>query len=330
MRRLAEYWADGYDWRAQEAAINALPSHSVEIAGAPLHYLRYDGEGPQPFPLLLTNGWPSSFLELVGLAQRLATPSAFGGPASDAFTVIVPSIPGFGFSAQQPTLLESVPTHELFHRLMYTELGFTRYGAHGGDLGAGYTSRLGQEYPAAVAGIHVMAPADPGYYDPAGVTPEEREYLTEAARWMSEEGGYELEQRTRPLTLSYALSDSPVGLLAWMLEKYRAWTDPAGRLDDDFVLTQASLYWFTNTISTSLRPYFEHGRNLAGPLTRVDVPTAVAVFPYDLVHPPRSWAERVYRVTRYTRMARGGHFAAYEVPDLLAADLTEFFRDLRS
>lgn len=278
---------------------------------------------------MLTNGWPSSFLELTGLAQRLATPSAFGGQVENAFTVIVPSIPGFGFSAQQPTLLAAAPAHEIWHTLMHKELGFARYGAHGGDLGAGYTSPLGQEHPSQVTGIHLMALADPPSYDPASLTDEERKHLDEAERSMRSEGGYEHEQRTRPVTLSYGLSDSPVGLLAWLLEKYRAWADPTSRLDDDFVLTQASLYWLTNTISTSFGPYFKYGRSRGGSVTRVEVPTAVAVFPHDLVHPQRSWAERFYHVTRYIRMERGGHLAPYEVPELLAADLTAFFRDLR-
>jgi len=320
MRRLVDYWATGYDWRAQEAAINALPSHFAEIAGARLHYLRFAGERPGGLPLLLVNGWPSSFLELTGLATRLA---------AAGHTVIVPSLPGFGFSEQQPTLLTSPPVHEVLHQLMHDVLGFERYGAHGGDLGAGITSRLAEAHPAAVAGLHLMATADPIAYDPAGVTDEERAYLDQVEQWVRDEGGYEHEQQTRPITLSYGLADSPAGLLAWILEKYRVWTDPGSRFDDDFILTQASLYWFTNTISTSFRPYYEHGRSLARPVRRVEVPTAVALFPHDLVHPPRSWVERVYHVTRYTRMARGGHFAAYEETALLADDLTAFFGELR-
>ena len=320
LRRLVGHWATGYDWRAHEAAINRLPSHFADIAGARVHYLRYDSQPAGGLALLLTNGWPSSFLELTGLAERLA---------AAGFTVIVPSLPGFGFSEQQPALLTSPPVHEVWHRLMHDTLGFERYGAHGGDLGAGITSRLAQAYPTEVAGIHLLATADPIDHDPATVTDEERAYLDEAATWMTDEGGYEHEQHTRPITLSYGLSDSPAGLLAWILEKYRMWTDPGSRFDDDFILTQASLYWFTNSISTSFRPYYEHGRNRARPVRRVEVPTAVALFPYDLVHPPRSWVERTYNVTRYTRMPRGGHFAAREEPALLAGDLIAFFAALR-
>ncbi|MFD7900115.1 epoxide hydrolase family protein [Streptomyces sp. NPDC059743] len=330
LRRLVARWASDYGWRAHEAAINALPSHLADIDGTLLHYLRFDGERSGALPIVLTNGWPSSFLELTALARRLATPSQYGGDAADAFTVIVPSLPGFVFSPQRPSLTEPPQTHEIWHRLMRDELGFERYAAHGSDLGAGITSRLGEAHPDALVGIHLMAIANPVTYDAAGVTPEEQEYLDSVAAWSAEEGGYLHEQSTRPLTLSYGLADSPTGLLAWIVEKYRAWSDCGGdlssRFSDDFILTQASLYWFTHTISTSFRPYYEYGQRLTRRVERVNVPTALALFPADLTQPPRSWAERTYNITRYTRMPRGGHFAAHEEPELLAHDLIEFFR----
>jgi pimeloyl-ACP methyl ester carboxylesterase len=332
LRRLVEYWASGYDWRTHEAAINVLPSHVAELDGAPVHYLRYDGERPGALPIVLTNGWPSTFLELTGLADRLATPSRYGGDAADALTVIVPSLPGFGFSPQRPSFDSTQQTHELWHRLMRDELGFERYAAHGGDLGAGITSRLAEAYPAEVVGIHLMAVANPVSYDAASLTPEERVYVEDLATWAAQEGGYQHEQSTRPMTLSYGLADSPTGLLAWILEKYRAWSDCGGdvsaRFSDDFLLTQASLYWFTRTISTSFRPYYEYGNGMTRRVERVDVPTAVALFPADLSRPPRSWAERTYNVARYTRMPRGGHFAAHEEPELLARDIVEFLSGL--
>lgn len=330
LRRLVTYWASEYDWRAHEATINALPSHLADIDGTPVHYLRFDGEHPDALPIILTNGWPSSFLELITLARRLATPSRYGGDAADAFTVIVPSLPGFAFSPQRPSLTQPPQTHEIWHWLMHDELGFERYVAHGGDLGAGITSRLGEAHPEAVVGIHLTAIAGPVAYDAAGVTPEEQEYLDSVAVWSAEEGGYQHQQSTRPLTLSYGLADSPTGLLAWIVEKYRAWSDCGGdlsaRFSDDFLLTQASLYWFTRTISTSFRPYYEYAQRLTRRVERVNVPTALALFPADLTQPPRSWAERTYNITRYTRMPRGGHFAAHEEPELLAQDLAEFFR----
>ena len=333
LKRLVDHWASGYDWRAHESAINALPHHFADVAGTPVHYLRFDGEHPDALPVVLTNGWPSSFLELTGLARRLASPSAHGGAAEDAFTVVVPSLPGFGFSPQRPSLTDPPQTHELWHRLMRDELGFTRYGAHGGDLGAGITSRLAEAHPEALVGIHLTAVASPTTYDTASLTAEERAHLDSVATWSAEEGAYQHQQSTRPVTLSYGLADSPTGLLAWMVEKYRAWSDCGGdlssRFSDDFLLTQASLYWFTNTVSTSFRPYYEYAGHLTRRVERVDVPTAVALFPADLTRPPRSWAERVHHVTRYTTMPRGGHFAAHEEPELLARDLTEFFRSLR-
>lgn len=333
LRRLARYWADGYDWRYHEAEINALPGYVTSLDGTDVFYLRFEAEVPGALPIVATHGWPSSFVELTALARRLAAPSKHGRRAGDAFTVIVPALPGFPFSPQRPDLPPATPTHELWHRLMHDELGFSRYGAHGGDLGAGVTSRLGGAHPEAVVGIHLLAVTDPRGYDPATVTPEERRYLDEVATWFADAGGYEHEQMTRPRTLAQGLSDSPAGLLAWLVEKYREWSDCDGdlsrRFSDDFILTQASLYWFTNAISASFRPYWEHAQGMVPPVNTVTVPTAVAVFPRDLSHPPRSWAERTYRVTRYTVMPRGGHFAAHEEPALLADDLTEFFRPLR-
>lgn len=332
LRRLAEYWADGYDWRAHEAAINELPGFVTDIGGADVHYLRFDAERPDALPLVLTHGWPSTVLELVELARRLSAPSEHGGTAADAFTVIVPALPGFPFSAPRPTFPSDLPTHELWHRLMREELGFERYGAHGGDLGAGVTSRLGESYPDSVVGIHLLAVSPATGVSDDDLDPEERAYLASVAQWTVAEGGYQHEQQTRPMSVAPALADSPVGLLAWIVEKYRAWSDSHGelarRFDDDFVLTQASLYWYGNAISSSFRPYYEFGRGLVPPVCRVEVPTAVAVFPADLSQPPRQWAERVYRVERYTKMPRGGHFAAHEEPQLLADDLTAFFRTL--
>ena len=198
----------------------------------------------------------------------------------------MPSLPGFPLSPQRPSLPPDIPTFELWHRLMRDVLGFARYGAHGGDLGAGVTSLLGEAHPDAVAGIHLLAVASPDGYDPATLTAAERSYLEQLAKWTAEEGGYLHEQATRPTTLAYGLSDSPAGLLAWLAEKYRAWSDSGGllsrRFRADFLLTQASLYWFTNSISTSFRPYYEFAQGMTRRVRKVTVPTAVAVFPKDL------------------------------------------------
>lgn len=335
LRRLVTYWAGGFDWQAQQRAINELPWHSATISGTALSYLRFEAEtradAEPALPIVLTNGWPSTALELVELARRLSTPSEYEADAADALTVIVPALPGFPFSPQRPTHAEQ--THDIWHELMRDVLGFHRYAAHGGDLGAGITSRLAQAHPESVVGIHLLAVATPADLDSATLTGEEQAYLESVQSWVSDEGGYQHEQQTRPLSLAPALSDSPTGLLGWIVEKYRAWSDSGGdlssRFSDDFLLTQASLYWFTNSISTSLRPYWEFGTGKTTRVRRVDVPTAVAVFPHDLTQPPRSWVERTYDVQRYTKMTSGGHFAPHEEPDMLATDLREFLRPLR-
>lgn len=333
LERLATYWGGDFDWRRQEEAIAALPSFTTELEGNPLHYLLFEAERPGALPIVLSHGWPSSILELVSLARRLSRPSDHGGRPEDAFTVVVPSLPGFGFSPQPSQLPAAVPTHELWHRLMRHELGFDRYAVHGGDLGAGISTRLAAAHPDNVVGAHLLAIADPEVSDPDTVTAEEDAYLRSASTWFADEGAYEHQQQTRPMTLAYGLTDSPVGLLGWLLEKYRNWSDSHGDVtrtfSPDFLLTQASLYWFTNSIGTSFRPYYEHALGTLGPIGRITVPTALAVFPADLVTPPRSWAERRYNLRRYTRMPRGGHFAALEVPDLLTDDIQTFFRDLR-
>ena len=327
IRRLAAYWADGFDWRTREAAINQLPHFTVPIGGEQVHFLHYRGEGDHPFPIVLTHGWPSTFLEHVKLADRLARPSRYGGNPEDSFDVVVPSLPGFTFSAQRT---DGARTHDLWHTLMRDVLGYQRYGAHGGDLGTGVTTWLARAYPDSLTGIHLLATIQPPNVPEEDQTPEEKEYLAEVARWRQEEGGYQHQQSTRPMTLAHGLSDSPTGLLAWIAEKYRAWSDCGGdlatRFTDDEVLTQVSLYWHTNTVATSLRPYFEYRYDWQ----RVEVPTGIAVFPHDLSRPPRSWVARTYHLTRYTPMPRGGHFAAHEEPALLADDITAFFREHRA
>lgn len=329
LRRLARRWVDGFDWRAVEAQILELPSVNVDIDGVDLHAFVFAAEEPGALPLILTNGWPSTSYELITLARMLSAPSTFGLGPCVPMTVIVPSLPGFPLSPQRPERASNV--HELWHRLM-TGLGFARYGAHGGDLGAGITSRLAQSHPEAVVGIHLMSVAGPSELDRSTLSDDEAEFLDSKTSWIEHEGSYEHQQQRRPLSLAPALSDSPIGMLAWIVEKYRAWSDAGGELSrrftDDFLLTQASLYWFTNSISTSLRPYYEQAAGLTPRITRVTVPTAVAVFPQDIEKPPREWVERTYNLVRYTSMPRGGHFAPHEEPELLAADIRAFFTDL--
>ncbi len=333
LRRLLDRWGDGYDWRAREAALNELPHFVVDLDGAPVHFLHFRAEEDGALPLLLSHGWPGSFLELTALAERLASPSRHGEAGRASFDVVVPSLPGFGFSAQRPELTDDWSTPELWHRLMTGVLGYARYGAHGGDLGAGITARLARRHGDALAGIHLLAVGEPPDTANPPLSDEEAAFLEQRASWSSSEGAYLHQQQTKPLTLAYGLADSPAGWLAWVVEKLRGWSDCGGdvftRFDEDEILTWASLYWLTNTIASSFRPYHDHLARPAAPGTTGDVPTAVAVFPHDLVLPPRAWAERIHHVVRYRRFPRGGHFAAYEEPALLAEDVAEFFSALR-
>lgn len=331
LRRLVDVWLTEFDWRAQQQQIDALPWRHVDIDGTSVAYLHFDAEqGGAGVPVLLTNGWPSTALELVEVAQRLAMPSRFGGDPAHAASVVVPALPGLPFSPQRPRL--GVQTHDLWHVLMTEHLAFPRYLAHGGDLGAGITSRLAQAYPREVVGIHLLSVAPPAHIDDESITTEERAHIERVQEWLVSEGAYQHQQQTRPLTLAPAVSDSPSGLLSWILEKHRSWSDCNGdvssRFSDDYLLTLASAYWFTNSIGTSFRAYYEHAAGLTSRIERVRVPTAVALFPRDLASPPRSWIERTYNLVRYTRMPRGGHFAPHEEPALLADDIAAFARSL--
>ncbi len=318
LRRLAARWGGEFDWRAHEARLNELPQQIAVISGQRIHFVHFRAGQATGLPIILTNGWPSTFAEMTPLARLLA---------AAGHDTVVPSLPGFTFSDQQATAPGETPIHELWHRLM-TGLGYDRYIAHGGDLGAGITSRMGAVHPEAVAGIHLMAVMIAPRHD--NLTAAEQAYLDGIKEWDLHDGAYQHQQQTRPITLAYGLSDSPVGLLAWITEKYRNWSDCGGdigtRWADDDILVQASLYWFTNTIGTSFRPYYDYFAHPAtGPRVPVgQVPAAIAVFPHDISCPPREYAERTYSVVRYTRFDRGGHFAPHEEPVLLARDIAEF------
>jgi pimeloyl-ACP methyl ester carboxylesterase len=337
LQGLVGHWLRSFDWRKQEEKLNAFPHFRARLDATNVHFIHARGRGPRPLAIVLTHGWPSTFFEMLKLVPLLTDPAAHGGDPADAFDVVVPSLPGYGFSdAPAAAGLAGDGIAALWVRLM-DELGYARFGAHGGDIGAGITTRLGLRHADRLVGIHLTAVAGP-YRGPGSppVTPEEEAYLEGARRWGEEEGGYSHLQRTRPQTPAYALNDSPAGLAAWVVEKWRAWSDCGGDLERRFtrdeLLTNVTLYWATGTIGSSMRLYREgrlHGRPF-GPADRVTVPTGVALFPADIENPPRSWAERTYIVERWTRMPRGGHFAALEEPELLARDLREFFRPLRT
>ncbi len=337
MKELVAYWRDRYDWRAHEARLNALPQFTVPIGRVDLHFVQLRGVGPKPMPLLLSHGWPGSIWEFHKLIPMLTDPGAHGADPADAFTVVAPSLPGYAFSFKpdQPRF-GIVEIADVFARLMTDVLGYKRFGAQGGDWGAFITSRLGLAYGSRLAGIHLtLLGLRRGLAPPAEPTDEEKVYLEELQHWEREEAGYQWIQGTKPQTLAYGLTDSPVGLAAWIVEKFRTWSDCGGdverRFTKDVLLTNIMLYWVTGAINSSFWPYFAR-RHTPWPLPdnqRIEVPTAYASFPREILHPPRAWAERAYNIRRWTYMPAGGHFAALEEPAALAADIRAFFRELR-
>ena len=339
IQRLVDHWQHRFDWRAQEARLNRLPQYQTTIDGLDIHFVHQPGTGPAPLPLVLTHGWPGSFLEMEHIIPLLTDPGAHGGDPADAFHVVVPSLPGFGFSqAPDRPGMNSRRIAALWLRLM-NGLGYERFAAQGGDIGAGVSVWLARQFPEQVIGIHLnyipgsyQPPLGPGSKQIGG---EEQAFLDTARSWVATEGAYAAIQSTKPQTLAYALTDSPAGLAAWLVEKFRAWSDCDGDVERTFpmeeLLSHISLYWFGNTLDASLRLYKEGATcPLAfAPAERVKAPMAMALFPRELPTPPRSWVERVLNVQRWTSMPRGGHFAALEQPDLLAGDIRAFFRPLR-
>jgi pimeloyl-ACP methyl ester carboxylesterase len=323
LRALVDYWQNDYDWSAAAARINALPHFCATIDGIDLHFLHFKGQGSAAQPLLLTNGWPSSFVEFTRLVPMLLE----GAPA---FDVVIPAHPGYGYSSR-PTAPGQAGSVVLFHRLMTEGLGYTNYIVSGTDIGAGVGTRMALAYPAAVRGLHIAAVVDPPLNEAsATLTQAERAYQGQVQKWNADEGAYLHLQATRPQTVAYALNDSPVGLASWILEKFRYWSDAGDNLWDvfprDMLLDNINIYWSTQTIGSSMRLYYE-SRHLRAPLKagdRVVVPTAVCMWPKDLVTAPEAWAGRFYNVRRYTVQPHGGHFPAWERPGLYAADLQAF------
>jgi microsomal epoxide hydrolase len=338
MKTLVQYWQAEFDWRAQEARLNAFPQFKVSLPDVDLHYLHVPGQGPSPMPLLLMHGWPGSVFEFLEIIPRLTDPGRFGGDPADAFTVVAPSLPGYGLSftpGQKRFNIEDIAAR--FSTLMTDVLGYARYGAQGGDYGAFTASRLGYAYAAQVIGIHInLLTVRRDTPPPAEPTEEERQYFAELSDWLKEETGYQWIQGTKPQTLAYGLTDSPAGLAAWIAEKFRSWTDCGGDPDSavsrDHLLANICLYWFTGAIGSSFWPYYArmHGGWPIPAGATVDVPMGYCAFPKEIVRPPRSVAERLYtNIQRWTAMQKGGHFAAMEQPAALAAEVAAFFRGLR-
>lgn len=339
LQELVGAWQHDFDWRAQERALNVLPQFVADVAGMRIHFIHARGNGPRPLPLIITHGWPSSFAEIAGIVGPLSDPAAHGGDPHDAFDVIVPSMPGFGFSGI-PARRGPVRVDRLWRALMTDVLRYPRFVAHGTDVGARVTSALGRHHSDVVTAIH-LGSVDLDGPEPAPAESElsdaERDYLRRVDHWEKTQGAYIELQATTPQTAAYALNDSPAGLAAWIVEKYRAWSDCNGdvesRFSKDVLLTNVTLYWVTGTINSSMRRYYEvrHDPDRAALRSaRVTVPTGIAMFPgeRELVV-PREWADRAYNVQRWTGMPRGGHFPALEEPELLVEDLRAFFRQFR-
>jgi pimeloyl-ACP methyl ester carboxylesterase len=338
LKSLMEYWRSRYDWREHEAGINRFNQYKVGLAGIDVHYIRQEGKGPKPLPLLISHGWPGSVHEFYKLIPMLTDPARFGGDAADAFTVVAPSLPGYTLSFkpdQQRFSVEQIA--DVFAELMTGVLGCQRFAAQGGDWGAFVTSRLGYAYPQHLAGIHLnLLGLRRDTPLPEKPTEEEKLYFEQRAHWIKEEVGYTWIQGTKPQTLAYALTDSPVGLAAWIVEKFHTWSDHKGDLDGyigrDAMLTNIMLYWVTGAIGSSFWPYYArmHGPWPIPDGARIQVPMGYAEFPKEILRPPRSLAEKMYTdIRRWTRMPKGGHFAALEQPELLAEEIREFFRPLR-
>ena len=337
LKELLAHWRDGFDWRAATQGRTPARSSSPRIDGQDIHFLHVRSPEPDALPLILTHGWPSTFYEMSRLIPLLTDPAAHGGRPEDAFHVVVPSLPGCGFSdIPRRRGMTKTRIASLWASLITNVLGYERFAARGGDIGSGVTAWLAIDFPSRVVGIHVSDVLRPQIAPgSANLSEAERRFLAEEDAWVRDEGAYDHIQATKPQTLAYGLTDSPAGMAAWIVEKLRAWSDCGGdvrrRFTMDELCTLLTIYWATGTINAANRLYFDRDREprRLAPGQRVEVPCAVTMFPADIDHPPREWGERAYRVVRWTEMPRGGHFAAWEEPQLLASDLREFFRPLR-
>ena len=337
MKELCAYWVEEYDWRKHEAAINRFSHFTAPVDGIDLHFVHEKSSAPAPMPLIISHGWPGSIVEFLNVIEPLAHPERFGGNAEDAFDVIAPSLPGFGFSGRPPRPYGPRKIAGVFAKLMSDVLGYEGYLAQGGDWGGAISTWLGFDHAPACRAIHINIMMMRHPDGPQG--PEEEAWAVRFEREQAMEQGYRTQQATRPQTLSYAMMDSPVGVAAWIIEKFNSWSDTEG--DDiesahgkDTLLTNIMVYLVTRTFNTASWIYYgrreEGGRILSAEGKRVEVPTAAALFPSEmLAWPPRSYVERLYNIARWTEMPRGGHFAALEAPELLIEDVRAFARTLR-
>jgi pimeloyl-ACP methyl ester carboxylesterase len=339
LRELVAYWADGFDWPAQEASLNRLPRFRVRLGDLGIHFVHARAAvssptAPPAMPLVLSHGWPDSFWRYSKVIDLLSDPGAHGADPADAFDVVVPDLPGYGYSDIPAQPLDSVAVAAVWAELM-SVLGYQRFGAAGGDLGSHVSRYLALDHPDRVVAVHRTDAGLPLFFgDPAELTPEERDWIQGATAWGQTEGAYAAIHRTKPQTAAVGLNDSPAGLAAWIVEKLRAWSDCGGDVERSFskddILTNVTLYWLTGTIGSAMRMY--RANSLIPPAQlarRVEVPSGFSLFAGDVVRPPRAWLARTTNVARVTEPARGGHFAPFEEPELYAAELREFFRPYR-
>jgi pimeloyl-ACP methyl ester carboxylesterase len=339
MKDLANYWLTKFDWRAQEQWINSFANYQAEVDELRVHFIHERGKGPNPIPILITHGWPSSFVEMLKLVPLLTDPANHGGDASDSFDVIVPSVPGYGFS-ERP--LQAGMTRwrvaDLWVKLM-AGLGYQRFGLQANDIGAVISGWLSFDHPEHVIGFQTMMPTfPPPSFDESAppMTDAEKNFAATARAWDEDEGGYNAIQTTRPQTLAYGLNDSPVGLMAWIVEKWRAWTNPEGDVEKYFskdeLLTNVMIYWVTETANSSIRSYYEraHDTRSLKSEDKIRVPTGVALSVEAVQRAPREWVNRRYAdIRRWTEFSSGGHFLAAEDPEMLAVEIRAFFRQFR-
>ena len=329
-RELAAYWADGYDWRSREAALNRFDQFTTEIDGLDIHFVRQRSPHEDALPLVITHGWPGSIVEFEKVIEPLVNPAS--GRAEDAFHVVCPSLPGYGFSGKPARTGWGVEKIARAWDTLMSRLGYDHYGAQGGDWGAAVTTQIGRNRGHCIA-IHLNMPiARPGTDSGGQLTEDEQQALAEFDEHRKWGTGYSKQQSTRPQTLGYGLVDSPVGQLAWIVEKFWAWTDcdghPENALSRDELLDNVMVYWATGSGASSARLYWESFNDFATD-GRVDLPTGVAAFPKEILRTPRRWCETAYNITHWTTMPRGGHFAAFEQPDLFVDDVRAFFATVR-
>ena len=339
VKELVEYWRTKFDWHAQEKLINSFSHFKSKVDGLNIHFIHEKGKGPNPMPLVITHGWPGTFFEMYKVIPMLSDPASHGGDPAAAFDVVAPSMPGYGFSdATDKRGLSVLSISDLWAKLMSENLGYQKFAAQGGDWGARVTAKLGLSHGDKVIGIHTTSTSSPTPYQGPGtreLSEAENAMLAQRVQWLADEGGYSHIQATKPQTLSYGLNDSPAGLAAWIVEKYRTWSDCGGdvesRFTKDELLTTITIYWVTQSINSSTRLYYEsffQAWDLAKD-EKIQVPVAIASFPRENSVPLREWAERSFNIQQWTDMPSGGHFAALEEPDRLVEDIRKFFRGLR-